>query len=411
MKRIKAYKILEKQIGSNGLLVNFSFPLLLLIFLASFSGKNVESKTTATYYMDSKNGNDRNSGITKKFPWKTLSRLNHTQLGPGDSVCFKRGSSFTGSLIIQNSGSTDHYIVVTDYGSKKDPAPSFTNPLFAEGNYGNCIRVKGSYVLVENLYCTGTPTYHQVSCEGEGRVVWEMGAIHTEREAKHCIIRNNEIKDCVAGIRSSGEYALIENNYIHDCNRVLKEWNWGPYKNFSIHHNVSDDYQQFIALWQGENCRIENNTIIRRKVNSNEGGVFNITQRSSHNLIRNNIVVVEKDVIVFNVGRKATAGLKILSPATYTLWQKGKLNMGKEGSGDSARFEDPIFKNYAQATGADGFSISSKSPAIDTGIDLGYEKDFVGTHILQNGKTDIGAFECKSNEIDLAAKKSKKISQ
>ena len=206
-----------------------SITLLLGLLFLSFGGrKDVEINKSTTYFIDSKRGNDQNSGKNKKSPWKTLSKLSRTLLRPGDSVCFKRGSSFTGPLIIEDSGAPGKFIVITDYGSKQAPAPSFTNPVFSEGNYGNCIRVKGSYIIVEHLYFTGAAAYHAVEYKGEGWVVWEMGAVHLERGAQHCIIRNNEIKDCVAGIRSNGEFAVIENNYIHDCNRVLKEWNWGP---------------------------------------------------------------------------------------------------------------------------------------------------------------------------------------
>ncbi|HVW60991.1 MAG TPA: DUF4838 domain-containing protein, partial [Puia sp.] len=79
------------------------------------------------------------------------------------------------------------------------------------------------------------------------------------------------------------------------------------YRNFRIYRNFSDDFQQFLALWRGKGCRIEDNTIIRRKVNANEWGVFNITQDHSHNIIRGNTIVTDKGVVIFNVGRKGTA--------------------------------------------------------------------------------------------------------
>ena len=490
MKKTRIHKAFQKRFARITLLINYSVTCFLIIFLLSFDNKKTdEGNTTVTYYIDSKNGNDKNSGNNKNSPWKTLSRLSHTRLRPGDSLCFKRGSSFTGPLIIHNSGNVNNYIVVTDYGSKKDPAPSFTNPVFSEGNYGNCIRVKGSYIIIENLFFWNTAAYRPITFNGEGWVVWEMGAIHIERGAEHCIIRNNEIKDCVAGIRSNGEYAIVENNYIHDCNRVLKEWNWGPlgiwlgadhqevcynkifnynavdprigwgpesygsgadggaieiddarygksdisihhnytkdcqgflevtwtdvkqrpsYKNFRIHHNVSDDYQQFIALWWGKDCRIENNTVIRRKINANEWGVFNITQPNSHNLIRNNIVVTENDVAIFNLGRKGNAQPKNIISNNLYYAAKGKLNIGKEGPGDSARFEDPLFKNYEHAATAEDFSILTNSPAINMGIDVGYEKDFAGTKIPQNIAADIGAFEYKKTNATALIRLAKK---
>jgi predicted alpha-1,2-mannosidase len=457
----------------------FVFIVLACFSMFSFAfgqNENATHNRPVIYYIDSKNGNDHNSGRNKNFPWKSFSPLSRLHLHPGDAVRFKRGSSFTGPLVINDSGKPGKYITISDYGNASDPAPSFTNPVFKKGNYGNCIRIKGSYVVIENLYCHSTAAYQPVEYTGAGWVVWEMGAIHIDSSATYCMIRHNEIKDCVAGIRSNGQHAVIEYNYIHDCNRVLKEWTWGPlgiwlgadwqevrhnrvfnysavdprigwgpesygsgadggafeiddarfekshiaihhnytkdcqgflevtwtdvkqnpaYKNFQIHHNVSDDYQQFIALWRGEGCHIENNTIIRRKVNANDWGVFNITQRNSQNFVRNNIIVTEKDIMIFNVGRKGTAKPNTIISNNLYYTADGKLNMGKEGPGDSAVFSDPIFKNYEHASRAEDFNIRKGSAAIDKGLPIDYLIDF-SNHAIPRVKPDIGAFEFQS---------------
>lgn len=398
------------------------FTLLLFLLAArTFAG--------GAYYLDAQRGDDSSSGTSESSPWKSFARLQKVRLQPGDSVCFRRGSVFSGKLVIAGSGMQDKYIVLTDYGNASDPSPSFTNPVFADGNYGNCIRVEGSWVIVEDLSFFGTAAYSPVEYDGKGWVVWEMGAIHLSRSAEHCIVRHNEIRDCVAGIRSNGAFALIGHNYIHDCNRVLKEWNWGPlgiwmgadhqevccnrivnysavdphigwgpnsygggadggaleiddarydksdisihdnetrdnqgflevtwkdvkkgpkYRNFRIYRNFSDDFQQFVALWRGESCRIEDNTIIRRKVNANEWGVFNITQDHSHNIIRGNTIVTDKGVVIFNVGRKGTARPETLIVHNTYIAGEDSLRMGYEGPGDSAVYGNarfPIARN------------------------------------------------------------------
>src|SRR5690606_39107104 len=269
-----------------------------------------------------------NKGTSKNSPWKSLKRIEEAPLNPGDSIRFKRGSQYKGALTISSSGNAEYPIILTDYGNSKLPPPSFTNPIFdeAERNFGNCIRLKGSHIIVENLYFHGTPA--EISGDIGFLSMWELGALYIDKTAEHCTVRRNEIFDCGVGIKSYGPYAIIENNYIHDCNRVLKEWNWGPigiwlggdnqevryntilnysavdprigwgpngygggadgsaieiddarvnksnisihhnytrdcqgflevtwtdvqknpeYKNFRIHHNISDDYQQFVA--------------------------------------------------------------------------------------------------------------------------------------------------------------------
>lgn len=393
------------------------------------------------YYLDSRSGSDSNNGLTAAAPWRTFERLQGQRLLPGDSVRFRRGSLFSGRLLIADSGMPGRYIVLTDYGPAFSPPPLFTNAAFSDSTFGNCIRLHGSWVIVERLSFSSTAAYSPVDYKGEGWVEWEMGAIHLERQAEHCIIRNNEIRDCVAGIRSNGAYALIEHNYIHDCNRVLKEWNWGPlgiwmgadhqearynriinysavdprigwgpnaygsgadggafeiddarydksdisihdnetrdnqgflevtwtdvkknpgYRNFHIYRNVSDDYQQFIALWRGEGCRIEDNTIIRRKVNANDWGVFNITQNHSHNIVRGNIVDTAAGVVVFKYGRKGTAIPEtIISNNRY-----GKQLYTLTGLRPSASFAYGELKRYLSKMTGSAFPTVKSGPAV-----------------------------------------------
>src|ERR1700754_172310 len=154
--------------------------LLLLSVARSFAGR--------AYYLDSHLGNDGNSGLTAAAPWKTFTPLQRLQLHPGDSLRFRRGSLFSGRLSIADSGERGRYIVLTDYGPASSPAPMFTNPVFTDGSYGNCIRLNGSWVIVEQLVFSGTAAYSPVEYKGDGWVEWEMGAIHLARGAEHCIV-------------------------------------------------------------------------------------------------------------------------------------------------------------------------------------------------------------------------------
>jgi len=407
-----------------------------LFFLHGFAGGGVR------YYLDSRFGDDGNPGTAAGAAWKSFSPLERVRLEPGDTVYFRRGSIFHGRLVIADSGMRGRPLVLTAYGLCSDPAPLFTNPVFSDGSFGNCIRVAGSWVVVEHLALRGTAAYSPVEYTGAGWVVWEMGAIHLERRAEHCIVRNNEITDCVAGIRSNGAYALIEHNYIHDCNRVLKEWNWGPlgiwlgadhqevcyniivnysavdarigwgpnaygsgadggaleiddarypktdisihdnetrnnqgflevtwtdvqknpdYRNFHIYRNRSDDYQQFIALWRGAGCVIEDNTITRTKVDANEWGVFNITQQHSHNIVRQNTVVTGNGVVIFNVGKKGTAVPETVISGNRYVSADGPLRMGKEGPGDSALFDRRQITLAAHGKALAGIVVSRKA--------------------------------------------------
>lgn len=440
----------------------------------SNKGKEIKNESVVSYYIDSKDGNDNNMGTSQENPWKTLLRLDTLSLKPGDFIRFKRGSEFIGPLFVRKSGTLDAYITLSDYGNSTLPAPAFTNKVFKQDNFGNCIRLKGSYVIVENLYFHNTTAFVPGTYQTDGGwIAWEMGAIFIDKGATYCIVRNNELFDCPAGIKSYGEHSIIENNYVHDCNRSLAEWNWGPigiwlgadyqevrynkiinisvvdphivwrsgtggadggaieiddaryekthisihhnysrecqgfmevtgsdvlsgpkYESFSIHHNVSDDYQQFIALWRGANCRIENNTIIRRRQNPCNWGVFNITQKDGHNLIQNNIIVVEKDIRIFNLGLGANPAkpANIIKNNLYFAASE-TLNIGLEGPGLSPVYGNPKFVNYATGNKAEDFAIQAGSPAIDKGKNLEYTHDFINKNIPMGEAPDIGAFE------------------
>lgn len=436
-----------------------------------------ELRNTLTFFIDSNQGNDANSGTSADKAWKSFKGIKQGALQQGDSIRFKRGSAFTGPLFIYDSGTPGNPIVITDYGDPAKPAPSFTNPRFEQGNYGNCIRLKGSSIIVENLYFHNTSAYVRGSwtaTSGWDTTVWEMGAIFIDKGAADCIVRNNEIEDCVVGIKSYGKNAKITGNYIHDCNRVLKEWGWGPlgiwfggdyqeasynrifnyraedpriqwgadgvgggadggafeiddarypkqnisihhnytrdcqgflevtwtdilqhpaYKGFRIYNNVSDDYQQFTAIWNGAECLIENNTIIRRKKNVNDWGVFNITQTNSKNRITNNIIVVEKDIRIFNTGLQNPRSPNNIIRNNLYFAASGTLIIGNEGPGEAPVYGDPLFVNYTNATNAEDFKIKAGSPAANKGVNTGYGTDFSGMAVPRGSATDIGAFE------------------
>ncbi len=82
----------------------------------------ISSQILATnYYLDSKNGNDSNFGITPENAWKTIVRLSQVVLQPGDSILFKRESKWDEEFIISYSGKKEAPIVISAYGKGKNP--------------------------------------------------------------------------------------------------------------------------------------------------------------------------------------------------------------------------------------------------------------------------------------------------
>jgi hypothetical protein len=437
-----------------------------------FRQKEPEQLQARICFLDSEAGDDHNNGLNESHPWKSLQKVESTELRPGDVIRFKRGSKFQGPFFIHNSGTANNYITLTDYGNARDSAPQFTNIGFAQGNFGNCIRITGSYVVVENLFFHHTSTFVNGNYQSDGGwMEWEMGAVYIDKGAEHCIVRNNEIYDCVAGIRSYGKYAQISGNYIHDCNRPLRKWNWGPigiwlggdyqtvvgntiinmqisdpdpthftngvgggaieiddgrypkshitlsrnytrdncgfletvfndvapnpeYKNWNISFNISDDYQAFVKLRFAKNCSVDYNTIIRRKINATELGVFVFKGNNTFNKVRNNIIVTDSGVKIYNVVGKARPSTIIANNLYYA---RAFLVIGSEGPGTSPCYQDPLFKNFG-GIHAEDFAISPESPAVDKAVDLGYRYDFAGRPLPCGKGYDLGAWQC--NDIN-----------
>lgn len=110
--------------------------VVLCLLLSSASGKN--------YYFSSTTGNDSYTALQAQdaaTPWRTISKLNSVfnTLIAGDSVLFKRGDVFYGSIIINASGLNSKYITLSAYGTGATPVISGFTAISTWSNDGNGI--------------------------------------------------------------------------------------------------------------------------------------------------------------------------------------------------------------------------------------------------------------------------------
>ncbi len=99
-------------------IIHLSFSILIIFFSLSAKAK--------TYYFSTISGNDSRTSTqaqSSSTPWKTLTKLNSfmTSLLAGDSVLFKSGETFYGSIIVTKSGTTTNPIVFSSYGTGNKP--------------------------------------------------------------------------------------------------------------------------------------------------------------------------------------------------------------------------------------------------------------------------------------------------
>jgi len=233
-----------------------------LSILLSIAFLDTDTTVATTYYVDSEGGNDRNSGREAATAWKSHTKVQGTELRPGDIVIFKRGSQFSGPIHVTESGTPNKPIVLTAYG--EGDAPRFTNPDDRNMN-GNCIRLSGSCVIIERLHFHDTPPTQRAD---RLKSIFQMGAVFNMHGAKHNIIRHNTFTKCTKGIQSTGEFTLITQNKMDGPSHALWMWPgatgaWGPIGiqlgigNQEISYNTIKNYLTLDSPYSSDGGAIE----------------------------------------------------------------------------------------------------------------------------------------------------------
>jgi hypothetical protein len=77
--------------------------------------------TANSYFVDSSAGDDARTGTSAATAWRSLTPVNARTFQPGDRLCFKAGSTFTGQLAPRGSGSAAAPIVIGQFGTGAKP--------------------------------------------------------------------------------------------------------------------------------------------------------------------------------------------------------------------------------------------------------------------------------------------------
>lgn len=97
--------------------INKAFSLIIILCIYGCSDHEV----SALKYYVSNQGNDRNDGKTPATAWRTIHKINSYHFKPSDTILFEAGGIWREKLIIKHSGTKDHPIVYTRYGSGINP--------------------------------------------------------------------------------------------------------------------------------------------------------------------------------------------------------------------------------------------------------------------------------------------------
>jgi hypothetical protein len=100
-------------------------------------------------------GNDANAGTDAQDPWATIGQVNAAiaaaALGAGDTICFHRGDTFAGNLVLDGvGGAVGNPITIRDYGT----SPSL--PRIDAGDGTGILVTNAGYLEIANLEIAGS---------------------------------------------------------------------------------------------------------------------------------------------------------------------------------------------------------------------------------------------------------------
>lgn len=405
---------------------------------------NVSQILAMQYYVNSRDGNDLNSGTRASTPWKSLARVNSMVFKPGDIVNFSCGSKWNSELSISSSGMPDNPIIFRPYG--QGDKPLISNPYPAKF----AIIITGKWLIIDGFIARDA----------------HMAGIELAKGADHNVVQNCEVTNTGMGISSRGSYNLITRNYVHNLYMIRNTpqsvnkdddygavafWMWAPNNEISynkavnceqpsydyeldggfvelytngdstyIHHNWAERCNGFLEVSgravnvtlaynvsvecsdififlhmrldnsgnsNVKNLRVDNNTVIRQYGRSrvflvNFGNVFTPPPPGTL-IMRNNIFVLGGGGETIH--KVAPTGDFIHENNIYYLLDKAEIGYPLESKELVA---DPKFEK----AGTNTFKLSKNSPARRNGISLGYSNNFTGKKLSIDRKVNIGAY-------------------
>ncbi len=256
--------------------------------LAAASGAWAPASATGTTYFLSADGNDDNDGTSAESPWESLLKLNGTVLAAGDSVSFRRGDTWTGSVVVNQSGTADAAITLNGYGTGS--APTVTGGE-SGGQGANCVTINGNFITVDGLRAESCG-YAGFSISGD-----------------HATLKNSTAIGNAAGIKvgQGSDFGRYLNNHLADNNVMNVNT---PGLNCGTPQSVScnDDSGAFGVLINGSDNEFTGNTVTGSTAKSfdfsHDGGAFEIFNGSRNNIHHN--VAVDNNVFS-EIGRSAGA--------------------------------------------------------------------------------------------------------
>jgi hypothetical protein len=167
---------------------------------------------TRSLYVNCWSGNDGHAGTSKDAAWRSIGRLNHAQLRPGDNVWLARGCRWNGTqLNAWWNGTASAPITIGAYGSGALPTIKNGGP--------SDVKVTGSHLVLQDLRLTFDPV-KKTSC---GQPIGEYYAITFVEGAHDNVLRRSIASAATGGVhlgRGSWRNHIVGNQLVG--NNVLE---------------------------------------------------------------------------------------------------------------------------------------------------------------------------------------------
>lgn len=244
--------------------------MTLLVLAGLLQGASSPASAAGTAYYVSDAGDDSNDGLSPASAWKSLEKVNGTVLEPGDSVSFRRGDTWTGGLIVNQSGTARSAITINGYGSGSPPT-------IVVGQLGSCLRVNGRFVAVDGLRAEGCG-YAGISIYGD-----------------HGVVRNSTAIYNAVGIQvgNGSDFGSYTNNTLAD-NNVMNVNTPGVACGTADAVNCTDDSGAFGILINGNDNEFSGNTLTGSTATSydfgHDGSAIEI-YNGNRNRIHHNVAI------------------------------------------------------------------------------------------------------------------------
>ncbi|MER6917237.1 right-handed parallel beta-helix repeat-containing protein [Streptomyces sp. NPDC000594] len=330
---------------------------LLAAALATAPGAHASPRAPGTtYYVDAVSGSDSNNGTRATTPWKTLNRVNSAALAPGDTVAFRRGRAWTGSLLLTSSGTPAAPLTVTAYGDRSAALPVIG------GQVPECVRVDGAHWRIGSLRASG--------CQWAG----------FEIRGSHTTLTSVRADNNVAGvsIADTAHHNTVRDSTLVDNNRMSVNTPGGW-----------DDSGAFGVLLNGDDNLVTHNLITGSRAVSYDFGhdgaaveVFNGDRnRVEYNIARDNETFTE---LGRGPGRTADGNVFAFNavtsvhPASAFLVTRGAgtgvgpVN-GTRALNNSVNLPGPQAQGWVCYAGCSPEILTLRNNAIRTGGKTGYE--------------------------------------